>query len=243
MEKPLAPIRSLERKLVRHCTPTLAGLKPASLFTVPAKAARTECEPRLLNACRARLEPRGVRLEVLARRDSGALLFVYRPALLTETILEPEVSSRLREAGYRPECLSSCIERLHHRICGTDLESALKNACEFPHEIGFFLGYPADDVVGFIENHGANSLCSGCWKVYANARDAQACFCRYKNCTDLYQSLFDGGATLEGLTALDVNVSAEMPAAVNAAPLSPSSSARTAHARAEYSPSAVMASR
>lgn len=203
MEEPLAPLRSLERKIVRHCTPTLAGLKPANLFTIPARAARTECDARLLNACRERLEPRGVRLEVLARRDTGALLFVYRPAALLDSIRQPEVASYLEQAGYDTESLGRCIEQLHHRICGTDFESALLGTCEFPHEIGFFLGYPFDDVVGFIEHGGQHSLCSGCWKVYANARDAQACFCRYKNCTALYKSLFDGGATLESLTAFD----------------------------------------
>lgn len=207
MEEKTTPIRSLERKIVRHCTPTLACLKPANLFTVPRKAARLECEPSLLNTCRARLEPRGVRLEVLARRESGALLLVYRPAILCESIRQPNVASYLRKAGYDPDCLAGCIERLHHRICGTDLESRLRGTCEFPHEIGFFLGYPFDDVVGFIEHRGENSLCSGCWKVYANAHDAQACFCRFRNCTNLYQNLFDGGATLESLTACNRTVS------------------------------------
>lgn len=203
MEEPLTPLRSLERKIVRHCTPTLAGLKPANLFTIPAKTAQKECDSGLLNTCRERLEPHGVRLEILARRDSGALLFVYRPTTLTANIQQADTASYLRKAGYDPDNLASCIERLHHRICGTDLESRLLGTCEFPHEIGFFLGYPFDDVVGFIENEGRHCLCSGCWKVYANARDAQACFCRYKNCTNLYQSLFDNGATLESLTAFD----------------------------------------
>ena len=75
--------------------------------------------------------------------------------------------------------------------------------CSFPHEIGFFLGYPYEDVIGFIANEGENFLCSGCWKVYAKERDAQTCFCCYKNCTNMYQQLFDEGVSIECLAAVD----------------------------------------
>lgn len=78
-----------------------------------------------------------------------------------------------------------------------------------PHEIGFFLGYPYDDVVGFIENKGENSLCSGCWKVYSRARDAQACFCCYKTCTAAYEDLFDEGVPIDCLASIDENFPAQ----------------------------------
>src|SRR5699024_9979090 len=92
---------------------------------------------------------------------------------------------------------------LHRRICGTDLQSQMTGRCSFPHEIGFFLGYPYEDVVGFIENEGENYLCSGCWKVYARERDAQSCFCCYKNCTAEYERLFGEGVPIECLAAVD----------------------------------------
>ena len=71
----------LERKLVHHCSPALAGLKPANMFVYregidadafPGKS----MEPDTLNStkfaqelgiCRKKLEPCGVRIEVLAR--------------------------------------------------------------------------------------------------------------------------------------------------------------------------------
>lgn len=71
------------------------------------------------------------------------------------------------------------------------------------------MGYPYDDVVGFIENKGENSLCSGCWKVYSRARDAQACFCCYKTCTAAYEDLFDEGVPIDCLAALDENFPAQ----------------------------------
>ncbi|MVN46373.1 DUF3793 family protein, partial [Eggerthella lenta] len=156
-----------------------------------------------LRACRAKLAPHGVRIEVLARRTSGALVYVYRPRLLTRAIQQEQVAAFLTAEGYDPSSLSACIEKLHKRICGTDLQSQMTGRCSFPHEIGFFLGYPYEDVIGFIDNEGENFLCSGCWKVYAKERDAQTCFCCYKNCTTMYQQLFDEGVSIECLAAVD----------------------------------------
>lgn len=211
---------NLESKIVRHCAPTLAGLKCASLFTFRDESVRNlrgngpqymsvrEYEEGFRHAlarCRDKLAPCDVMIEVLARRTTGVLVYVWRPSLLRERISDPRVARYLEEEGYDTASMSECIARLHRRICGTDVEKSLTGRCGFPHEIGFFLGYPYEDVVGFIENHGENFLCSGCWKVYANNRDAQECFCCYKRCTEAYQGLYEQGVPIECLAALDEN--------------------------------------
>lgn len=157
IEQELSPCEAFERKLVHHCTPTLAALKPANLFTCrstlsptavqhgrrpTAAALRDDQLSDALRACRAKLAPHGVRIEVLARRTSGALVYVYRPRLLTRAIQQEQVAAFLTAEGYDPSSLSACIEKLHKRICGTDLQSQMTGRCSFPHEIGFFLGYP-----------------------------------------------------------------------------------------------------
>ncbi len=208
----------LERKLVHHCAPTLAALKPASLFIcrddvacglapdafgLQNPEAFEAAFANELSTCRDKLAPYGVRIEVLARRKSGVLLYVYRPVLLRAQLAQPRVASYLRDEGYEPSDLGACIVKLHRRICGTDLAAKLSGSCAFPHEIGFFLGYPYDDVVGFIENKGENCLCVGCWKVYSKQRDAEACFCRYKTQTAAYENLYDSGVSIECLAAVD----------------------------------------
>ena len=168
-------VKLFERKLVHHCTPTLAGIKPGSLFVCRDESvsglgksesgivsARTH-ERNLayaLRATRDKLYDCGVRIELLARRKSGVLLYVYRPDLLRRDLSRLEVASFLAQEGYDTGSLAACIELLHKRICGTDLQSTLSGSCEFPHEIGLFLGYPFEDVMGFIENKGENYLCS-----------------------------------------------------------------------------------
>lgn len=209
-----AYLKVFERKLVHHCAPTLANIKPANLFVC-----RDESVPRLggplcgtvdsethernlryaLRETRDRLYPCGVRIELLARRPSGVLLYVYRPDAIKADLADPDISAFLSRYGYNTSSLSDCIELLHKRICGTDLASTLSASCAFPHEIGLFLGYPLEDVVGFIENDGENYLCTGCWKVYSKQRDAEESFCRFKESTAAFEALFDDGATLESL--------------------------------------------
>ena len=82
------------------------------------------------------------------------------------------------------------VERLKERI--RQLE-------DFPHEIGLFLSYPIEDVLGFIENRGKNYILNGYWKVYGNEEEARKSFFKYRKCTDVYHKLFMGGTPIEKL--------------------------------------------
>ena len=147
-------VKLFERKLVHHCTPTLAGIKPGSLFvcrdesvpglgkSISGIVSARDHERNLayaLRTTRDKLYDCGVRIELLARRKSGVLLYVYRPDLLRRDLSQPEVASFLAQEGYDTGSLAACIELLHKRICGTDLQSMLSGSCAFPHEIGLFL--------------------------------------------------------------------------------------------------------
>ena len=57
----------------------------------------------------------------------------------------------------------------------------IKYGAEFPHEIGILLGYPKEDVRGFIENKGENYLYSGYWKVYADVEEKKLLFDAYES--------------------------------------------------------------
>ena len=66
--------------------------------------------------------------------------------------------------------------------------------------IGLFLGYPPEDVCGFIENKADACKCVGCWKVYGDEDAAKKLFAKYKKCTDVYCTLFANGRSIERLT-------------------------------------------
>lgn len=54
------------------------------------------------------------------------------------------------------------------------------NEIAFPDEIGIFLGYPIEDVEGYIMQQGRNYLLCGYWKVYSNLYEAVRIFALYK---------------------------------------------------------------
>ena len=173
--------------ILRQASPTLAGLKTGSLFTVPY---RTEAELRADVAdMNRRLAPKGVDLRVLRVRRR-ALLYLYRPSYLSRDFSQAEAASLLRQYGYAAEDSEQCLERLGER---------LRAGGDFPHEIGLFLGYPAEDVRGFIEEKDAFK-CVGTWKVYGDAEAAQKRFTQFEKCTAAYCRLYHSGSSIERLT-------------------------------------------
>lgn len=178
-----------EEYLVRHCSPTLAGLKTANLFTCP-------CPNReeMLAAVRdlnKRLRCRGVRLVVLRFSEKNALLYLYRPRKLSADMADAQADRLLRERGYDTGSCQRCVAQLMHR---------LSEQGEFPHEIGLFLGYPAEDVRGFIECGPDRCKCAGCWKVYGDEAAARKKFALYKKCARIYWDQWAKGKDIERLT-------------------------------------------
>ena len=136
------------------------------------------------------LVPRGLRLVPLRREKGRALLYLFRPAALSRDLAQGEVRRLLRQAGYRDLGQGACLAELRRRLgAGGD----------FPHEIGLFLSYPPEDVLGFICNRACNHKCVGCWKVYGDEAKAQALFAKFKKCTEIYCALWQTGSKLEQL--------------------------------------------
>lgn len=178
-----------EDLIVRHCSPTLAGLKTANLF-----AAEYTSEEALRNDLRALnrvLVPKGLRALPLRRENGRALIYLYRPKRLAQDLKDAQAAALLEPIGYPCGCPERCIAALVHR---------LKEQSAFPHEIGLFLGYPPEDVRGYIENRALHCKCVGCWKVYGDEAAARRQFAAYKSCTANYCRRRASGASLEGLT-------------------------------------------
>ena len=176
-----------DEMILRQASPTLAGLKTGSLFTVPYRSEAELCAD--VAEMNRRLAPKGVSLRVLRVRRR-ALLYLYRPSYLSRDFSHAEAASLLRQYGYAAENAEQCLERLGER---------LRAGGDFPHEIGLFLGYPAEDVRGFIEEKDAFK-CVGAWKVYGDAEAARKRFIQFEKCTAAYCKLYRGGKSIERLT-------------------------------------------
>ena len=140
-----------EEQVVRHCAPTLAGLKTGSMFGAWYPSARA----------------------------------------LREDLRHRAAAELLGRCGYAPSSPARCLCQLRCRMVQGE---------GFPHEVGLFLGYPPEDVQGFMERRAKGFRCVGCWKVYGDAEKAQKLFASYKKCTAVYTARHAKGTPVERLT-------------------------------------------
>ncbi len=173
--------------LATACAATLAGLKCGSMFSFREgeSAASDAAEADAL------LCARGVRVRILGSCGEGKLVYVYRPAALEKRLRDEGVRAFLRRRGYDPDDAEKCFSRLSDLLAGGG---------EFPHEVGIFLDYPLEDVIGFIEKGSRACLCSGCWKAYGDPEAAQKRFEMYTRCRRVYAQCFERGFDLRRLT-------------------------------------------
>lgn len=223
-------IPTFQAAVVRNCSPMLAGIKPASLFTYPGvyanqngssvTAAIEDRRAHLLNViaqCNHELNPFGIHLSVLVWRPCGALVYACRPNSLATYLADPRAKTALTKEGYDTGNLSACLVHLASRItlasnnaaecacgqtrCALDHQAHCDNGCtcEFPNEIGYFLGYPYEDVHQFIVQHGENYKVFGAWKVYTNVKQALTTFDSYRACTQYLTYVYQQGCSLAQL--------------------------------------------
>ena len=182
--------RSFACDLATLCAPTLAGLKPASLFRY--QPAPGQDAAAMAAAWHAALSPRGVTVRVLRQclRTGAVLVYVYRPARVARLLAAPHMLDFLAGEGYTPGTADELLDQLAERLC-----------CEgdFPHEIGLFLGYPPEDVRGFIQRGACGCKCAGCWKVYGDEAAARAQFARFERCTRDCCARYAAGVPIERL--------------------------------------------
>lgn len=178
-----------EEVMVRHCSPTLAGLKTGSMFSYPfANSNDLRNSVRHWNRL---FFGKGLRVLPLCQRNGRALIYVFRPQKLCQDLQDSIASELLNRCGYCDKDPQKCIRHLMKRLNEGD---------SFPHEVGLFLGYPPVDVQGFIENRAKNPKCVGHWKVYGDERAARKRFELYDKCTRIYCQQWAKEKNIERLT-------------------------------------------
>ena len=177
-----------EEAVIAHCAPTLAGHKCGSLFSWRKTGGQDLAQE--LSSVNRLLQPKGVRVRLLKCCPAGALVYVYRPAMLHKRLERTDIADFLHGQGYASLKLSDALATLARHIhCGE----------EFPHEVGLFLSYPPEDVQGFIDHRAEDFKCAGLWKVYGDEQRAQLLFDRFRRCTQRYCALWQTGYRLEQL--------------------------------------------
>lgn len=173
---------------MKTSSPTLAGLKTGSMFSAKYRSeAKVKEELRRLNAF---LKPKDVIIMPLRFTNNRVLLYVCRMQALARDLSEPSVGEMLKKLGYPVGSAEKCLLHLMRRM---------RTCRSFPHEVGLFLGYPPEDVRGFIKNGAKRYKSIGLWKVYGDTERAQKSFAEYQKCAEETYARFKSGVSLEQL--------------------------------------------
>ena len=186
---------NLESELIKHCSPTLANIKTGNIFNYKFKS--LELLKNEVECLNVKLNRKGIYIVILNVGERRSLIYAFRKSRLEEDMKSEKINEFLMSEGYKARCWENVPDAIG--LLKKRLQLSCRLAGTFPHEIGVFLGYPIEDVKGFIENKGQNCLCCGCWKVYDNKAAAMKQFERFEKCRNIYCRMFQKGKTISQL--------------------------------------------
>ena len=158
-------MKDITAQMALQCAPLFTGLKVSNLLIIPAKRG---------NLVRETLEGTEISFRKLTEFKGRITYILFQRGALEAWISEEDNRQFLAEYGYEGCSLDSILNKIEGRYCAYVRENK-----SFPHEIGTLLGYPAEDVRGFVTNEGRNYLCSGYWKVYGHPSEKKRLFQRF----------------------------------------------------------------
>ena len=154
----------VELQLALQCAPLITGLKISNLLTISSDG-----------FCLVEKIISGSFIYPLLETEEKTVILLYQKERLEKYLRMMQVQKLLTEEGY-PSCL---LEDILPVFC-EKYEAYAETKNDFPHELGLLLGYPPEDVEGFIRHRGKNCLCTGYWKVYENREQKQQLFQRFE---------------------------------------------------------------
>lgn len=174
--------KKLDYQIALQCAPLLTGIKVSNLLIVPGSKRK---------AVIARFQKTALSCHILCITDQKITFLLYHREKLLQYLQEDASREILHLTGYHSYDLEEILKELSIRYC-----NYIKYRQVFPHEIGIFLGYPVEDVAGFINNQGKNYLYIGYWKVYGNLPEAMNLFEKYRQAKQLVIRMISQGVNV-----------------------------------------------
>ncbi len=166
------------RTLVAQAGLVISGHKPAAVFGFTPRAwkagerrRKRRLSAQLFGLYAKQTERYGVRLAWLASRGDGCMMLSWRPSQVAGLLSSEENRAFLREAGLPTSDASALAAAIVSR-----LRSYYAGRSAFPHEVGLILGYPVEDVRGFISDGGRGAKAVGRWRCYGDVASARERF-------------------------------------------------------------------
>lgn len=171
--------KDIEMQIAFHCAPLIAGLKLSNLLMLNDKD---------LKKATSILKRAGISYFVVAAVNGKAAVLLFDRERLKKYLMKEKVWKIFQDMGYQDDSMGKILYAFRIRY-----EGYLMQNWEFPHEMGLLLGYPVEDVEGFIRNEGENCLYIGYWKVYENLSEKILLFHKFEEARDSLICLLSNG--------------------------------------------------
>lgn len=181
-----------KRLLAEQCMPVLLQIKPANSITVYKRKLKNQSE--FLEYLNRIITFFNCKLMILYENETMLFLILYQPNRLNDFLSKYQNWLFLSAYGYCLEednLVSNTLRCLEQRYL-----KYREQGSEFPHEMGIILGYPTEDVAGFIINKGKNHLYQGYWKVYGDVEKAKKMFQQIHQAREIGE-IFFGSAPID----------------------------------------------
>lgn len=175
-------LENVETQIVMQCAPVIAGLKLSNLLIVNHED---------IEQVKTILEQTGLCQEELLNMNHQITFLVYLPQKLKEYLRQQKVQALMEKLGYQSCTQQALVEQVREKY-----KTYMVCRGTFPHEMGLLLGYPPEDVCGFIENEGKNFIYSGYWKVYENVPAKKKLFTKFEQARETMLQLMCCGISL-----------------------------------------------
>ena len=171
--------KDIEMQIAFHCAPLIAGLKLSNLLMI---------RNRDLDRVTGILKRAGISYFVVAATNRKAAVLLFDRKRLEAYLKKQNVWKIFQDMGYQNDSMGKILYAFRLRY-----EGYLMQNREFPHEMGLLLGYPVEDVEGFIRNGGENCLYIGYWKVYENLSEKMMLFHEFERAREILIRLLSDG--------------------------------------------------
>lgn len=179
-------VRELEEVIVFHCAPSIVGIKPSNLISCSIKKYPDLIEK--VDEYNKSFNKSDIYFDLICICERRYLILVYRKEVLKKQLCKIENKKYLTKIGYPVnKGFDAILDHLKSQLYKTDF---------FPHEIGLFLGYPLEDVLGFMAHEGKNYKTCGYWKVYSDVEKAENLFKNYDKCCKAFCAKLKKGKSI-----------------------------------------------
>ncbi len=185
-------LEDIEMQMALQCAPVITGLKIANLLIV-------QNDSFLL--VEQMIAETDLSCYVVSVTGTRTAVLIYDETRLQDYLGQEAVKGSMYQFGYTDLTLSSVLIKFRKRY-----QEYMHTAEAFPHEMGLLLGYPVEDVIGFIDNQGENALLTGYWKVYRNPVHKKELFHQFECARDhLIQMVHRGVSMAELIEKYRIN--------------------------------------